>query len=289
MDDSTTLVASQELAVALYVVATPLGNLGDMSPRALSVLRAADLVACEDTRHSAKLLGFFGIRSRLIAVHEHNEEEGAAQLCELLAAGKRVALICDAGTPAVSDPGARVVARARQAGFRVIPVPGPNAAIAALSASGMQEPHFLFYGFLPARQAARRTEMESLKDHTCALVFYESPHRVVEAVGDMVEVFGHDRRLLVARELTKMFESVEEMALGDGPDWFAGDANRQRGEFVLILSGSTARQSEEAAAERVLRILMADLPLKQAVQLAAQITGSARNALYQRALALKKD
>jgi 16S rRNA (cytidine1402-2'-O)-methyltransferase len=287
MDDSLTFAPAQELPLALYVVATPLGNLGDLSPRALSVLRAVDVVACEDTRHSGKLLGHFGIRSRLIAVHEHNEEEGAGQLCDLLAAGKRVAMICDAGTPAVSDPGARVVGRARQAGFRVVPIPGPNAAIAALSAAGLQDSHFLFYGFLPARQAARRAEMENVKSQTCPLVFYESPHRVAETVSDMVAVLGRERKLVVARELTKLFESVEEMALGDAPDWFAADANRQRGEFVLIVTGAPAREGEEAFTEHALKILMAELPLKQAVQLTAKITGAARNSLYQRALELK--
>ncbi|MGB0129027.1 MAG: 16S rRNA (cytidine(1402)-2'-O)-methyltransferase [Rhodocyclaceae bacterium] len=289
MDDSTTSFHPQELPSALYVVATPLGNLGDISRRALAVLGAADVVACEDTRHSSRLLDHFGIRARLIAVHEHNEEEGAAVLIDLLAAGKRVAMICDAGTPAVSDPGARVVARVRRAGFRVSPIPGPNAAIAALSAAGLPEPHFLFYGFLPARQAARRAEMETLTAQPYALVFYESPHRVVETVTDMAAVFGPERNLVVARELTKLFENIATITLAEAPEWFAADANRRRGEFVLVVSGAPALQGEDAEADRVLAILMEQLPLKQAVHLAAEITGAARNALYRRALELKGD
>lgn len=288
MDDSPHPFSSQNLPSALYVVATPLGNLGDLSPRALAVMRAADVVACEDTRHSGKLLDHFGIRARLVAVHEHNEEQGAAKLLDFLGAGKRVALICDAGTPAVSDPGARVVARVRQAGYRVVPIPGPNAAVAALSAAGLLEPHFLFYGFLPARQAARRAELEALKAHPYALVFYESPHRVAETVADMAALFEPDRTLAVARELTKLFETVETITLGEAVEWFAANANRRRGEFVLILSGA-AEQRDPAEAERVLSLLLAELPVKQAVKLAAAITGEARNALYRRALELKPE
>jgi 16S rRNA (cytidine1402-2'-O)-methyltransferase len=288
MDDSSHSLCSQGLPSALYVVATPLGNLGDISPRALAALRAADVVACEDTRHSGKLMGHFGIRTRLVAVHEHNEAQGAARLLDFLGAGKRVALICDAGTPAVSDPGARVVARVREAGYRVVPVPGPNAAIAALSAAGLPDAHFLFYGFLPARQAARRAELEALKAHPYALVFYESPHRILESVADMVAVFEPDRILVVARELTKLFESVETIALGKAMEWFEADAHRCRGEFVLILSGAV-EQGDAAEAERILSLLLAELPLKQAVKLAAAITGEARNALYRRALELKPE
>ena len=278
---------SGDLTPALYVVATPLGNLGDISQRALAVLGAADVVACEDTRHSRKLLDHFGIRTRLVAVHQHNEEQGARHLIELLAEGKRVALISDAGTPAVSDPGARVVARVREAGWRVIPIPGPNAAIAALSAAGLQDGHFLFYGFLPARPAARRSELAALKALPYALVFYETPHRVAEAVADLAATLEGERTLVVARELTKLFESIDSMPLAEAPAWFAADANRQRGELVLIVSAATAGQQDDGEAERVLRLLLAELPLKQAVKLAAQITGAGKNTLYQRALELK--
>lgn len=274
------------LTPALYVVATPLGNLGDLSQRALSVLSGADAVACEDTRHSRKLLDHFGIRTRLIAVHEHNEEQGAQRLIGLLAEGKRIALVCDAGTPAVSDPGARAVARVRQAGFRVIPIPGPNAAIAALSAAGLQDAHFLFYGFLPARPAARRGEIAALKPLPYALVFYETPHRVVDTVADLAATLEPERSLVVARELTKIFESVETMPLAEAPAWLAADANRQRGEFVLLVSAASADKNDDAESERVLRLLLDELPLKQAVKLAAGITGASRNALYARALEL---
>jgi 16S rRNA (cytidine1402-2'-O)-methyltransferase len=278
---------SGDLTPALYVVATPLGNLGDISPRALAVLGAADVVACEDTRHSRKLLDHFGIRTRLVAVHQHNEEQGARHLIELLAEGKCVALISDAGTPAVSDPGARVVARVREAGWRVIPIPGANAAITALSAAGLQDGHFLFYGFLPARQAERRSELAALKALPYALVFYETPHRVVEAVADLAATLEGDRTLVVARELTKLFESIDSMPLAAAPTWFAADANRQRGELVLIVSAAAAGQEDDGEAERVLRLLLGELPLKQAVKLAAQITGSGKNTLYQQALELK--
>jgi len=278
-----------DLTPALYVVATPLGNLNDVSRRALAVLGAADVVACEDTRHSRKLLDHFGIRTRLVAVHRHNEEQGARHLIELLAEGARVALICDAGTPAVSDPGARVVARVRQAGFRVIPVPGPNAAIAALSAAGLPDEHFLFYGFLPARAAARRSELAALKPLPYALVFHETPHRIADAVADLAATLEAERTLVVARELTKVFESIDSMPLAAAPAWFAADANHRRGEFVLIVSGSTAGQADHGEAERVLRLLLAELPLKQAVRVAAEITGVGRNTLYERALELQAE
>jgi 16S rRNA (cytidine1402-2'-O)-methyltransferase len=268
----------------LYVVATPLGNLGDLSQRAAAVLAGADVVACEDTRHSRRLLDHFGIRAHLLAVHEHNEEQGARRLIDLLAEGKRVALVCDAGTPAVSDPGARVVARVRAAGFRVVPIPGPNAAIAALSAAGLQDAHFLFYGFLPARQAARRSEIAALKPLPYALVFYETPHRIAQAVADLAALLEPARTLVVARELTKIFESVASMPLAEGPQWLAADANRLRGEFVLIVSAAATQPDDGARHERVLRLLLDELPLKQAVRLAAGITGANRNALYARAL-----
>lgn len=279
--------SSGALPTALYVVATPLGNLADITLRALDTLRRADVIACEDTRHTRSLLEHHGMRGQLLALHQHNEEQAAQRLIAALAAGRSVALVSDAGTPAVSDPGARAVARVRAAGHRVVPIPGPNAAIAALSAAGLADPHFLFYGFLPAKGAARREAIRALKALPHALVFYEAPHRVLETVSDLAALLEPDRSLVVARELTKVFETVETLCLGDAPAWFQADANRLRGEFVLVVSAPPAQPDGDADAERVLRLLLAELPLKQAVHLAVQITGAPRNALYRRALDLE--
>ncbi len=270
---------------ALYVVATPLGNLGDITARALEVLRGADAIACEDTRHTRRLLDHFGIGGRTFALHAHNEAAAAAKLLDLLGRGRAVALVCDAGTPAVSDPGARAVAAARAAGFRVIPVPGPNAAIAALSASGLAEPHFLFYGFLPARQPARRKALAALKPLACALVFHEAPHRVAETVDDLAALLEPQRTLVIARELTKLHESIASLPLAEAPAWLAADADRRRGEFVLCVSAPPPAAETSAESERVLDLLLAELPLKQAARLAAQISGAPKNALYALALA----
>ncbi len=281
------------LPTALYVVATPIGNLGDISLRALDVLRRADVVACEDTRHTRGLLGHHGIAAELLSLHEHNEEQAAQRLIGVLGQGRCVALVSDAGTPAVSDPGARAVARVREAGFRVVPIPGANAAIAALSAAGLPHAHFLFYGFLPSKPAARREAIAALQGLTFALVFYEAPHRVRETVEDLAALLEGGRTLVVARELTKLFESVESMPLHAAPAWFDADANRQRGEFVLIVGAAPGLTSDRDAigedAERVLSLLLEELPLKQAVHLAARLSGAPRNALYQRALELKSN
>ena len=271
----------------MYVVATPLGNLGDMSARAIEVLRAVDVVAAEDTRHSQRLLDAFGIRTKLVAVHEHNEQSAAGQLVELLASGRQVALITDAGTPAVSDPGARVVARVRAAGHPVVPVPGACAAVAALSVSGFAEGGFRFVGFLPPKSAARRTALAALGDERAPLVFYEAPHRIIDTVADLAAVFGAAREILIARELTKLHEESARMALGEAAAWFAADANRVRGEFVLVVAGAPETEGLDAEAERVLGLLLAELPVKSAARLAADITGASKNALYERALALK--
>lgn len=272
---------------ALYVVATPLGNLGDITLRALAVLKGADVIACEDTRHSGRLLQHLGIQGRLVALHEHNEAEAAQKLLRLLREGKTVALVSDAGTPGVSDPGARAVAAVRQAGFDVVPVPGPNAAIAALSASGVTEPHFLFYGFLPAKSAARCKAILELKPSPHALVFYEAPHRIVDAIADLSACLEPQRTLVIARELTKVYESIVSLPLADAPAWLAADENRRRGEFVLIVSAAPAAEGVSAEARRVLGLLLAELPLRQAVKLVAEISGESRNALYDLALAQK--
>jgi 16S rRNA (cytidine1402-2'-O)-methyltransferase len=273
----------------LYVVATPIGNLGDISARALMVLAQADLVAAEDTRTTGHLLAHHGISARLVALHEHNEMQRAAELVARIKAGKTIALVSDAGTPGISDPGAPLVARAREAGVTVCPIPGANAAIAALSAAGLAAAHFLFYGFLPVRSAARRTALEALRGLPYTLVFYEAPHRVTECIGALAEVLGGEREIVIARELTKLFETIHGCRLDQAGAWLAADANRQRGEFVLIVSGAPAAATEglPAEAERVLRLLLAELPLKQATALAAAITGARKNELYARALELR--
>lgn len=272
---------------SLYVVATPLGNLQDITLRARAVLGAVDVVAAEDTRHSQRLLDALGIRTRLVALHEHNEQAAATGLLKLLEAGRQVALITDAGTPAVSDPGALAVARVQEAGFPVIPVPGPSAAIAALSASGLTDAHFHFHGFLPVKSAARRTALESLRPIPAALVFYEAPHRIAETLADLAAVLEPARQLVIARELTKLFEQIVRLPLAEGPAWLAADPNRSRGEFVLLVSAPPPVVGLDPGAERVLKLLLAELPLKTAARLAAEITGAAKNQLYERALALK--
>ncbi len=271
----------------MYVVATPIGNLGDISLRALETLRGVDLVACEDTRHARHLLDHHGIKVPTLALHQHNENEAAEKLVRLLGEGKAVALISDAGTPGISDPGARTVAAVRAAGFRVIPLPGPNAAIAALSAAGLSDPRFLFVGFLPAKVGARETAIRELAGVDAALVFYEAPHRVMETVGALVDLLEPQREIVIARELSKLFEQIERMPLADAPAWLAADANHQRGEFVLVVSGPPPREGMDAETERVLIALLAELPVKQAAKLAAEITGQPKNALYARALELK--
>ncbi|MBI3523731.1 MAG: 16S rRNA (cytidine(1402)-2'-O)-methyltransferase [Betaproteobacteria bacterium] len=273
---------------ALYVVATPLGNLADISLRALELLRAVDAIACEDTRHTRRLLDHYEIRAPLFALHEHNEAGAAHKLIGLLAAGKRVALVSDAGTPGVSDPGARAVAAVRAAGYPVIPLPGANAAIAALSAAGLTDPQFLFVGFLPAKTAARREKIESLKSTPAVLVFYEAPHRIVDTIADLAELLEPQRTLVVARELTKLFEQIANMPLVEAPAWLAADPNRQRGEFVLLVSAAPPAEGLPADVLRVLKLLLAELPLKQAVKLAAEISGTPKNALYDQALAWKE-
>lgn len=269
------------------MVATPLGNLGDITRRALETLQKVDAIACEDTRHARRLLDHYGIKAPTFAVHEHNEREAGAKLVERLRQGQAVALISDAGTPAVSDPGARAVAAVQAAGFPVVPLPGPNAAITALSASGLTDERFLFAGFLPPKPGARRTEIAALAPIPAALVFYEAPHRVEETVADLAALLEPERELVVARELTKLFEQIVRLPLGEAPAWFAADANRCRGEFVLVVSAPPPREGLDADAERVLQLLLAELPLKQAAKLAAEITGTAKNQLYQRALELK--
>ncbi len=273
---------------ALYVVPTPLGNIGDMTQRAIDVLRQVPWVAAEDTRHSAPLLKQYGSNARLLAAHEHNEEAAAQQVISRLAEGESVALVSDAGTPAVSDPGARLVARVRAAGFRVVPLPGACAAVTALSASGLAEAHFLFYGFLPARAKQREEALRELSALPYALIFYEAPHRILEAVVSLTLVLGAQRTVVLARELTKIYETIHSCPLGEAHDWLLADANRQRGEFVLLVSGAPEAE-DDGEGERVLKLLLDEgLPVKQAAKLAHSITGAAKNAMYELALSLKK-
>jgi 16S rRNA (cytidine1402-2'-O)-methyltransferase len=274
----------------LYVVATPIGNLQDITLRALDTLKAVDAIAAEDTRHTSGLLSHFGISKKLIAVHEHNEHQSAEKLLSQLNAGESIALVTDAGTPGISDPGAVVVDLVRKAGVKVVPVPGVSAVIAALSASGIVQNGFMFHGFLPASGAARRKVLEVLKAQTVTLVIYEAPHRIVDSIADMCAVLGGERRITFARELTKTFETIYSCNLSDAVAWLEADTNQQRGEFVLLIEAAALKDAEEMPEEavRVLKLLLAELPLKQAVKLATEITHEKKNVLYEFALQLKQ-
>lgn len=273
---------------SLYVVATPIGNLDDMSARAIKVLTEVALIAAEDTRHSLRLLQHFGISTPLAACHEHNERDEGSRFLARLLAGDDVALISDAGTPLISDPGYHLVRQVRAAGVQVIPVPGPCALIAALSAAGMASDRFIFEGFLPAKTVARRTRLEAVKEEARTLIFYEAPHRILECLADMEAVFGAERPALLARELTKTFETLKGLPLAELRSFVAADTNQQRGECVVLVAGWTAPELDDevnANAMRVLELLLEDLPLKRAAAVAAQITGVRKNLLYQAALA----
>ncbi len=283
----------ENLECALYVVATPIGNLGDITQRALDVLAKVDIVAAEDTRNSQFLLSHFGIKAKLIAVHEHNERNAADGIVKLLSEGKSVALVTDAGTPAISDPGARIVAAVHAAGMAVVPIPGASAVTAALSASGEGEDGFLFVGFLSAKAGERQRTLEALRKTDTALVFYESPHRIIESVAAIAKTFGAFRTLVVCRELTKKFETIQRLKLADAVAWLESDSNNQRGEFVLVLSKPSQderleeKSAEDTNLERTLQILLGELPVKQAVALAVQLTGEKKNKVYDMALSLK--
>jgi 16S rRNA (cytidine1402-2'-O)-methyltransferase len=272
----------------LYVVATPIGNVTDITLRALHLLALADVVACEDTRKTGALLARFGMNKQMLAAHQHNEREVAERLVARLQAGERVALVSDAGTPAVSDPGARIVDAVRAAGFRVLPLPGPSAAVAALSASGLVNDRFYFVGFLPAKAKQRETALAQLARVPATLVFYEAPHRIDDCVQALADAFEPARQVVFARELTKLFEEVHRCPLGEAMAWLKGDANRERGEFVVLVEGAPEQtDAADAEAERILQILLAECSVKQAANLAAQITGLKKNALYERALRMK--
>ncbi|MCW5664936.1 MAG: 16S rRNA (cytidine(1402)-2'-O)-methyltransferase [Piscinibacter sp.] len=279
----------QHPAGALYVVATPIGNLADLSLRAIHLLGLADTIACEDTRHTAPLLRHLGIDGKaLLPVHEHNERSAAEVVIARLAAGERVALVSDAGTPAISDPGAALVAAVRAAGYRCIPIPGASSALAAVSVAGdLRGQGFRFVGFLPARSGERTQALQALAASRETGVVFEAPHRI-EALATALAAACGDRLLTLCRELTKQFETVVTLPARELPAWLAADANRLRGEFVLVLHALAEETAGAAGAhDRTLATLLAELPLKQAVALAASLTGAPRNALYERALALK--
>lgn len=267
----------------LWVVATPIGNLDDFAPRAIAVLRRVAVVAAEDTRHSQVLLARFAIATPAVAYHEHNERTMSDKLVARLLAGEDVALVSDAGTPTLSDPGYRLVRAAREAGVRVSTVPGPSAAVAALSVSGLASDRFVFEGFLPARGAARRARLEALRDDERTLVFYEAKHRIEETLADLVEAFGGERRAAIARELTKLHETVLDGTLAALAERVAGDAEQRLGEFVLVIAGAAGTDDEarrQREGERVFAMLAKELPAGKAAKLAAAITGAKRNALY---------
>lgn len=287
----TTSAARDSQFGTLYVVATPIGNLDDISARALGILRDVALIAAEDTRHSARLMQHFGISTPLAACHEHNEREQGGRFLARLQAGEDVALISDAGTPLISDPGFHLVRQARAAGMAVVPVPGACALIAGLSAAGLPSDRFIFEGFLPAKAAARRARLEQVKEEPRTLIFYEAPHRILECVEDMHAVFGDERQAVLARELTKTFETIKGLPLVELREWIAADSNQQRGECVVLVAGWQAPEGEEAVsaeALRVLDLLLGELPLKRAAALAAEITGVRKNLLYQVALERQK-
>ena len=271
----------------LYVVATPIGNLADMVPRAIEVLQTCDLIAAEDTRHSKRLMQHFNIETPMIAYHDHSGSSAVDALLAKMKSGQSLALISDAGTPLVSDPGYRLVDAALAAGFRVVPIPGASAAIAALSAAGLPSDRFIFEGFLVAKQQGRLKQLQSLVEETRTLIFYEAPHRLLACIEDMRFAFGADRIAVLARELTKTFETIHRASLGELVEWVAADSNQQRGECVLLVAGYRGDNELDAEARRVFELLSDELPLKQAAALGAKITGLKKNQLYQYGLAIK--
>ncbi len=274
----------------LYVVATPIGHRDDITRRAVDTLRSVDRILAEDTRHSGPLLRQLGIQRPLLALHEHNEDAATARVLGMLQAGESLALISDAGTPLLSDPGFPLVRACREHGIAVVPIPGPSALIAALSVSGLPIDRFRYEGFLPRRRQARLAALEALRREPVTLAFYESSHRVAETLADMAAVFGGARRAVLARELTKRHETIAARPLGELVDWVAADANQRKGEFVLLVGGAPAGDAAlDIAGDELLRALLDELPVRQAAALAARITGAKRNRLYRRALEIAGD
>jgi len=276
---------------ALYIVATPIGNLADISSRALSILESVQLIAAEDTRHSANLLRHYNIQSKLIAYHDFNDSARSQSIIDMLLADNSVALISDAGTPLISDPGYKLVKQAQELGITVVPVPGPCAATAALSVAGLPSDRFVFEGFLPARQQARQKHLKTLLLEPRSIIFYESPHRILDCLQDLTEVFGPDRRICLARELTKKFETVITQSLKECLQTVQGDSNQQKGEFVLIVAGADKKEIEKTRQDKALEILVKlqqSMSLKEAVALASELSGARKNQLYELALAQQK-
>lgn len=272
----------------LYIVATPIGNLSDITAHAIDCLKSVAIIACEDTRTSGKLLNHFNIPTKTWAYHDHNAEVQTPKLIEILQSGQSIALISDAGTPLISDPGFRLVRACHQAGIKVSPVVGASAAIAALSVAGLPSDKFYFYGFLPAKTAGRQSELTKIKDLTATLIFYEAPHRIVECIDDMITVLGDNRQVTFCRELTKTFETIYPSTLGELKAFVASDANQQKGEMVLVVAGANDSVNDEGKHDALLKRLLQDLSVKKAAQLASDITGTKKNALYERALILKE-
>ena len=272
----------------LYIVATPIGNLSDITAHAIDCLKSVAIIACEDTRTSGKLLNHFNIPTKTWAYHDHNAEVQTPKLIEILQSGQSIALISDAGTPLISDPGFRLVRACHQAGIKGSPVVGASAAIAALSVAGLPSDKFYFYGFLPAKTAGRQSELTKIKDLTATLIFYEAPHRIVECIDDMITVLGDNRQVTFCREITKTFETIYPSTLGELKQFVARDANQQKGEMVLVVAGANDSVNDEGKHDALLKRLLQDLSVKKAAQLASDITGTKKNALYERALILKE-
>ncbi|MBW4935623.1 16S rRNA (cytidine(1402)-2'-O)-methyltransferase [Marinobacter sp. F4206] len=279
-------------AGVLYIVATPIGNLNDLSPRAAAILSRVDVVAAEDTRHSGRLLQHLGLQKRLVALHDHNERDRASGILDELERGHSVALISDAGTPLISDPGYVLVREARGRGLTVTPIPGPCALVTALSAAGLPTDRFLFVGFLPAKRTGRRAALESLREEAATLVFYESPHRILDAVGDIATVLGETREIVLGRELTKTFETFYSGTVAEVRSALEADPHGAKGEFVVMIRGAEPLDHDEAAGaldlDRLIRLLLPELPVKKVAKVAAELSGRSKNDLYQRALELKQ-
>ena len=273
-------------ASTLYIVPTPIGNLGDITQRALTVLQGVDLIAAEDTRHTGLLLQHFAISARLFALHDHNEQQKSETLLAKLKEGQSIALVSDAGTPLINDPGYHLVRTCREAGIRVVPLPGPCAAIAALSAAGLPSDRFCYEGFLPAKSKGRRDALKAIEQEPRTLIFYESTHRLLDSLDDICAVLGESRYVVLARELTKTWESIHGAPIGELVAWVKEDENRRKGEMVLIIEGFKAPADDALPADalRTLALLQTELPLKKAAALAAEIHGVKKNALYKYAL-----
>jgi len=276
------------IEACLYIVATPIGNLGDITLRAVETLNKVDLIAAEDTRHSQRLMSHLGVTTRLMSLHEHNEREKSQTIIDKVKEGQSIALVSDAGTPLISDPGYFLVKLAQDQGVKVVPIPGASAVVTAISVSGLPSDRFVFEGFLPAKSGNKQRVLELFEFENRTVIFYESPHRIVDTLETMLTVFGEDRRLVLARELTKTFETIKGDSLGQLCEWVKSDANQQRGEFVLLLEGATdIPDASVIDQDKMLALLIAELPIKKASKIVSEITGANKKILYQRALEMQ--